>query len=86
MKTIINPQILTFVRFCHEEVLHQLGNNSFHRAVGIKAREQVKQMGDQDLDFKRMSLFQDALEIKVERRDGGQKPEGNKGKTKGHDS
>lgn len=32
--------------------------------MGIEAKEQVERMGDEDINFKRMSLFQNALEVR----------------------
>lgn len=45
--------------------------------VGIEAKEQAEEMGDEDIDFKRTTLSK-CFGGKMERRDRGQKPERNK--------
>lgn len=36
--------------------MSSLSKISFHKMVGIKAKEQVEEMGDEDIDFKRITL------------------------------
>lgn len=55
-----------------------LSKISFHRVVGIGSKEQAEQMGVEDVDFKRMLLFQNSLEVRW-KGDGGQKPDGKNG-------